>query len=133
MKANTLIFTLVLSLGLAACGQEQQAESPASDTAVPAVPQAVEPAAPAEAVADAAAVIDAQAIFAARCAACHGKSGEGRGSNPKLVGLSATDIESRLKDYRAGKQMGPMTGVMAAAAKSLSDEQIAALAGYLGE
>lgn len=127
MKANTLIFTLVLSLGLAACGQEQQAESPASDTAAPAVPQAV------EAVADAAAVVDAQAIFAAKCAACHGKSGEGRGSNPKLVGLSATDIESRLKDYRAGKQMGPMTGVMAAAAKSLSDEQIAALAGYLGE
>ena len=51
MKANTLIFTLVLSLGLAACGQEQQAESPASDSAAPAVPQAVEPAAPAEAVA----------------------------------------------------------------------------------
>jgi len=135
MKANTLLLTLVLALGLAACGEEQQAESPAGGSAAPAVPPAAEPAAPAvaEIVADATAIVDAQGIYSAKCAACHGKTGEGRGTNPKLVGLPVADIESRLKDYRAGKQMGPNTGIMAAAAKSLSDEQIAAIAGFLGE
>jgi cytochrome c553 len=135
MKANSLLITLVLALGLAACGQEQQAESPASGSAAPAAPAAAEPAAPAatEIVADATAIVDAQGIYNAKCAVCHGKTGEGRGTNPKLVGLPVADIESRLKDYRAGKQMGPNTGIMAAAAKSLSDEQIAAIAGFLGE
>lgn len=135
MKANALLLTLVLALGLAACGQEQQAEGPASGSAAPAVAPAAEPAAPAgaEIVADATAVVDAQGIYSARCAACHGKAGEGRGTNPKLVGLPVADIESRLKDYRAGKQMGPNTAIMAAASKSLSDEQIAAIAGFLGK
>jgi len=135
MKANTLLHTLVLALGLAACGEEQQAESPAGGSAAPAVPPAAEPAAPAvaEIVADATAIVDAQGIYSAKCAVCHGKTGEGRGTNPKLVGLPVAVIESRLKDYRAGKQMGPNTGIMAAAAKSLSDEQIAAIAGFLGE
>jgi len=130
MKANTLLLTLVLALGLGACGQEQQAESPAGGSAAPAVPPAVAPAAPADA---APASVDGKAVYAAKCAVCHGKTGEGRGTNPKLVGLPVADIESRLKDYRAGKQMGPNTGIMAAAAKSLSDEQIAAIAGFLGE
>lgn len=129
MKANTLLLTLVLALGLAACGQEQQAESPASGSAAPAVPPAAEPTGPA----DATTTVDAQSIYAAKCALCHGKAGEGMGTNPALVGLSVADIESRLQDYRAGKQMGPNTAIMAAASKSLSDEQITAIAGFLGK
>jgi cytochrome c553 len=136
MKANTLLLTLVLSLGLAACGQEKQAESPApADTGVPVVPTEVETAMPADApiVADATASVDGKAVYAAKCAVCHGKTGEGKGANPKLLGLSVADLESLLMDYRAGKQMGPKTAIMASAAKSLSDEQITAIAGYLGE
>lgn len=124
MKTNTLLLALVLSLGLAACGQEQQAEAPATDTSAPAETPIV---------AEATSSIDGKAVYAAKCAVCHGKTGEGMGSNPKLVGLSVADIESRLNDYRAGKQMGPKTAIMAAASKSLSDEQIAAIAGHLGE
>lgn len=94
------------------------------------MPPAVAPAGPADATP---ASVEAKAVYAAKCAVCHGKTGEGMGTNPKLVGLSVADIESRLNDYRAGKQMGPDTAIMAAAAKSLSDEQIAAIAGFLGE
>lgn len=130
MKTNTVLVTLVLALGLAACGQEQQAESPTSGSTAPAIPPAVAPAAPADATP---ASVDGKAVYAARCAVCHGNTGEGRGTNPKLAGLPVADIESRLNDYRAGKQMGPNTAIMAAAAKSLSDEQIAAIAGFLGE
>ena len=119
MKAHTLLLTLALALGLAACGQEQRDASPAGGSAAPA------DATPAS--------VDGKAVYAARCALCHGKTGEGRGTNPRLAGLSVADIESRLNDYRAGKQMGPDTAIMAAAAKSLSDEQIAAIAGFLGE
>ncbi|MCU0809622.1 MAG: c-type cytochrome [Thiobacillaceae bacterium] len=130
MKANTLLLTLVLALGLGACGQEQQAESPASGSTAPAIPPAAAPAAPADATP---ASVDGKAMYAAKCALCHGNTGEGRGTNPKLVGLSVAEIESRLNDYRAGKQMGSNSAIMAAAAKSLSDEQIAAIAGFLGE
>lgn len=134
MKANTVLLTLVLTLGLAACGQDKATES-AAPAEAPAAAVEAAPAMPesTEAVAAAGGEVDAQGLYAAKCASCHGKTGEGVAGNPKLTGLASTDIESRLKDYRDGKQLGPKTAIMAATTKTLTDEQIAALSKYLGE
>ena len=130
MKANTLLLPLVLSLGLAACGQDKTAESPAP--AAPMVDASPVAAGNVQSTADAASRVDARSLYAAKCTSCHGASGEGLAGNPKLAGLNQADIASRLKDYRDGKQMGPKTSIMAAMAKPLTDEQIAALASFLG-
>jgi cytochrome c553 len=100
----------------------------------PSAPAAEAPAAaPAAAPAVAAAAGDAAAGQAkyATCAACHGANGEGSGAFPKLAGLSAADAESKLKKYRAGEQVGPMTSMMAPNAASLSDADIANLAAHI--
>lgn len=130
MQANHLLLSLVLSLTLAACGQDKQAKTTAPVAPVDtnqAASGAMQPSA--ETVAG----MDAHDLYAAKCASCHGATGEGVGGNPKLAGLSGADIGSRLTAYRAGKQMGPKTAVMAAMAKPLTDEQISALARFLGE
>ncbi len=138
MKTTSLLSILVLSLALSACGQDKPAETaPAGEAVAPPMPmppdQGVAGAdAPATAV-EAVAGVDAAALYAARCASCHGAAGEGVGQNPKIAGLTQADMASRLKDYRDGKQMGSQTAVMAAMAKPLSDEQIEALAAHLGE
>ncbi|MBI1285264.1 MAG: c-type cytochrome [Thiobacillus sp.] len=136
MKANVLLLTLVLSLGLAACGEKKEPESAATaETATPAAAMEASPTAAEshEAAADAGGTVDAQGLYAAKCASCHGATGQGVADNPKLAGLTSADIESRLRDYRDGKQRGPKTAIMASMAKSLTDEQITSLAGYLGE
>ncbi len=132
---HLLLLSLVLPLALAACGKEEPAQAPApAETAAPAMPAEPEAAAPAESTAsDAGPGVDAHGMYAAKCASCHGDMGQGVAGNPKLAGLSPADIESKLKDYRAGKQMGAKTAIMASAAKRLSDEEISALAAYLGE
>jgi cytochrome c553 len=136
MKTNILLLTLVLSLGLAACGKKNEPESAApAESATTAAPMEAAPAAPesTEAAAGAGGTVDAQSLYATKCASCHGATGQGVADNPKLAGLSGADIESRLKDYRDGKQRGPKTAIMAGMAKSLTDEQISSLASYLGE
>lgn len=136
MKTNALLLTLVLSLAMAACGQKQEPESAApAETAAPAAAMEASPTVPEspEAVASADGSVDAQGLYASKCASCHGATGEGVADNPKLAGLTRADIESRLKDYRDGKQRGPKTAIMASMAKSLTDEQITSLASYLGE
>lgn len=143
MKVQSLLLSLVLSLSLAACGQQ---DKPAEVTqpVEPAAPEVTTEAAPVEAAAvgtvpDAAsppagmdAEMDTDVLYASKCSSCHGETGEGLADNPKLIGLSKADIASRLKDYRDGKQMGPKTAVMAAMAKPLTDAQITSLADYLG-
>lgn len=141
MKSTPLFLALVLSLTLAACGQDKPAETAAvapADTATTAgPPMPMDPsqgvAGHVEAVADAGAGESGHDLYAAKCISCHGGSGEGLAGNPKLAGLSKADIQSRLTDYRDGKKLGPKTPIMAAMAKPLTDAQIAALAGYLGE
>ncbi|MFZ5466141.1 MAG: c-type cytochrome [Pseudomonadota bacterium] len=107
----------------------------ATAPAAPATPTAEAPAAaaPAAAPAAVAAAGDAAAGAAkyATCAACHGANGEGSGAFPKLAGLSASDAEGKLKKYRAGEQVGPMTSMMAPNAASLSDADIANLAAHI--
>ncbi len=99
--------------------------------AAPATPVAEAPAAAAPAAAAAAGDAAAGQAKYATCAACHGANGEGSGTFPKLAGLSASDAEGKLKKYRAGEQVGPMTSMMAPNAASLSDADIANLAAHI--
>lgn len=105
------------------CGSEAAAPSaapePASTTSAPAT--------------DAASTLAAagKELYNSRCTGCHGLKAEGQNGFPRLAGLSSDEISNKLKAYRAGKQMGPRTAIMAASAKNLTDEDIAALAAYL--
>ncbi len=65
----------------------------------------------------------------ATCVGCHGANAEG-GVGPKLAGQAAADIVSKLNDYKAGKQVGPMTSMMAPMAAGLSDADVANIAAY---
>lgn len=145
MKTSQLLLALLLSASLVACGEKKAPEAPAeapAESVAPPVPMAPEEgvaghvegltpehAAPAaDGVAE-----DGHALYAAKCTSCHGQMGEGVGKNPKLAGLKVADIKAKVADYRAGKQMGAQTAVMAATAKTLTDAQIDALATYIGE
>ncbi|GKT11339.1 MAG: cytochrome c [Thiomicrorhabdus sp.] len=64
------------------------------------------------------------------CVTCHGAAGEG-GVGPKLAGQAASDIVSKLTDYKAGKQRGPMTSMMAPMAAGLTDADVQNVAAYV--
>lgn len=64
------------------------------------------------------------------CIGCHGAAGEG-GVGPKLAGQTADNLTAKMKAYRAGEQVGPMTAMMAPMAASLTDDEIDALADYI--
>ena len=74
---------------------------------------------------------DAEAGKAAysTCVGCHGANGEG-GVGPKLAGQAAADIAQKLNAYKEGKQVGPMTSMMAPMAAGLSEADIANIAAY---
>ena len=136
MKKTPLLLALILATALTACGKQEETTAPAGEAAAPPVTEAA-PAVPADTTAAApagdGAMVDAPAKYATSCASCHGALGEGVGKNPKLAGLKRDDIKAKLADYRAGKQLGAQTAVMAATAKTLSDAEIEALGNYLGE
>ncbi len=63
------------------------------------------------------------------CAGCHGSKAEGRGVFPRLAGQHPEYIAKQLKNFKNGSRSGgPMSGI----ASSLSDDDIAAIAAYLG-
>lgn len=64
------------------------------------------------------------------CMGCHGGAGEG-GVGPAVKGRDAGELAAKLKQYRAGEQVGPMTALMAPMAASLSDADIANLSAYM--
>ncbi len=66
----------------------------------------------------------------AQCAACHQASFKGLNEFPRLSRQNYPYLVKQLKDYRDGLRTND-NGVMAAAAKNLSDEQIEALAHFL--
>lgn len=67
-----------------------------------------------------------------QCVGCHGPRGGG-GVGPRLAGQSADALMRKLKDYKAGKQMGPQTAMMAPIAQGLSDADIEAVANYIAK
>ena len=68
---------------------------------------------------------------AAPCATCHGGDGIATMSTyPNLAGQNEAYLKAALKAYRAGNRSGGTAGLMGPMAKSLSDEDIDALASY---
>ena len=67
------------------------------------------------------------------CRNCHGPTGKGMASFPKLAGQDAETLTILLQEYRAGETLGPNTGLMAPHAKKLTDDEIANLAAYISQ
>lgn len=65
------------------------------------------------------------------CRLCHHRTGQGGKFTPPIAGKTAEQVETQLKLYRSGTQMGPMTNLMAPWAKELSDTDIGNLAAYI--
>ena len=64
---------------------------------------------------------------AAACAGCHGANGEGKGSNPPLVGKPERALAQAMQDYKSGKRDNAM---MKGFVAKLSDQDIDNLAAY---
>jgi cytochrome c553 len=65
------------------------------------------------------------------CRNCHGRTGKGLASFPKLAGKDADYLVSRLLAYRAGDKIGPNSPLMWPLAADLTDEDIANLTAYI--
>ncbi len=65
------------------------------------------------------------------CRLCHHRTGIGGKFTPPITGKTEAGIETLLKLYRDGVQMGPLTNLMAPWAAELSDEDISNLAAYI--
>ena len=69
--------------------------------------------------------------LSAPCATCHGSDGMAiMPIYPNLAGQNETYLVNALKSYRGDLRQGPTAGLMTPMAKTLSDEDIAALAAY---
>ncbi|MGM0541219.1 MAG: c-type cytochrome [Pseudomonadota bacterium] len=66
----------------------------------------------------------------ATCIGCHGANAEG-GVGPRLNNQNPEDIVDKLERYKAGEQVGPMTGMMAPMAASLTTDEMQAIADYV--
>jgi len=67
------------------------------------------------------------AMLANPCAGCHGPDGDSPGSIPSLKGLSAEEIASGMKAFKADRRKGT---VMNRIAKGYTDEEIELMASY---
>lgn len=121
MQSRILIASVALTLTLSACGKKEEASAPKAEA----------PAAPAPSTQADPLVVAGEAKYKTVCSVCHGQRAEGMGNYPRLAGQSRDEIRSKLLDYRAGKQMGPLTAIMAATAKDLTDADIDALSAYI--
>ena len=67
------------------------------------------------------------AALAYACAACHGPDGRSQGAIPSLHTLSAAEIRTALREFRAGSRPGT---IMPRLAKGLDDADVDAVAAY---
>ena len=74
-----------------------------------------------------------EAKFNKNCKQCHGPAGMGLASYPKVSGNDIAYTIDRLKNYRAGIEIGPNSSLMIMMARPLSDVDIENLAAYLKE
>lgn len=69
------------------------------------------------------------------CKSCHGEAGQGKyaasGSYPVLGGQHRSYLREQLRDWRSGARHNCPGGLMNVIAKSLSDDELEALAGYI--
>lgn len=68
------------------------------------------------------------------CIACHGPRGNGTTSSgfPNISGQQTDYAEKQLKAFRSGMRHNDMNGMMRSVAKNLTNEEITALAQYVG-
>lgn len=66
----------------------------------------------------------------ATCIGCHGATGAG-GVGPQLSGKTKDFLVDRIKQYRAGEQVGPMTAMMAPMVSAMTDEEIDRVVDYI--
>lgn len=69
--------------------------------------------------------------FAEVCSKCHGPTGRGMASFPRLSDKKKEYLVNRLKQYRAGEKVGPNTPLMAPHAVNLTDAEIDGFATYI--
>ncbi|TMM51336.1 c-type cytochrome [Sulfitobacter sabulilitoris] len=74
---------------------------------------------------------DGKEIYQSVCKNCHGPTGKGMASFPKLVGKGEEYLTQRLEAYRAGEKIGPNSALMMPLAEDLSDEDIASIVTYI--
>lgn len=76
---------------------------------------------------------DGAALYAQKCASCHGQKGEkaALGKSQHIGGWSTQQAKDALHGYQTGSYGKEMKAVMAAQAKSLSNDQIDAVAQYI--
>lgn len=84
---------------------------------------------PKEVVKEVAVAPSGEAAYAT-CVGCHGAKAEG-GLGPRLNNQKPEDIVAKLEKYKAGEQMGPMTGMMAPMAAGLTADDMQAIAEYV--
>lgn len=77
---------------------------------------------------------DGAAVFAQKCASCHGTKAEkpALGKSQVIAGWDAAKTETALRGYIDGTYGGAMKAVMQGQAKALDDAQIKAVAEYVG-
>lgn len=75
------------------------------------------------------AVASGESLYAT-CIGCHGATGAG-GVGPQLTGKTKDFLVDRIKTYRAGEQVGPMTAMMAPMVSSMTDEEIDRVVDYI--
>jgi len=73
--------------------------------------------------------VDGAKVYAS-CAGCHGSRAEG-GVGPNLNAQTSSKVVDKLSRYKAGEQIGPMSGMMTPIAKELSRAEIKAVAEYV--
>lgn len=71
------------------------------------------------------------ALYKTQCRSCHGPTAKGMASYPKLTGKSVDHLVDRLRQYRAGRKVGPNTPLMAPRARKLSDDDIVNITTYI--
>lgn len=75
------------------------------------------------------AVASGESLYAT-CIGCHGATGAG-GVGPQLSGKTKEFLVDRIKTYRAGEQVGPMTAMMAPMVSAMTDEEINRVVDYI--
>lgn len=106
----------------------QTAPAPVIEEKVEAVKEAVKEVV-AEHVPEVATAPSGEKAFAT-CVGCHGAMAEG-GLGPRLNNQAPEDIVAKLEKYKAGEQLGPMTGMMAPMASGLTSDDMKAIAEYV--
>jgi cytochrome c len=76
---------------------------------------------------------DGAALFN-KCAACHGSKGEKHalGKSKIINTMTPSEIETVLNGYKDGTYGGPMKAVMKGQVAPLSEEEIKAVAAFIG-